>query len=274
MAQTPDEWAQVWRRVITTTPTKAVGYAAASFANWERGDHVRPGNELLARICGCSTKSVERAFAFIRDHELMWRYHMSRCQGESDEYRLTIPEDINKLPLLTPDWDRPPDSQSAPDSQSGADTESGAGADPVQEPVHNQLPEDAPPPDSQSGPDSQSRPPDSQSVTYPTQGRPTSTRNLSQDLYNHANTSPATAGVEGGGDPAGAENSFTAPPKCGTCGGSAQPAELDRNGGNCRRCAPALADGLDAGLVAVVSKLNAITTPDPWPPPEPEDAAC
>lgn len=113
LAQTPDEWVQVWRRVITTTPTKAVGYAAAQFADWTTGAEVRPGNELLARICGCSTKSAERAFAFIRDSGLMWRYHKAVRQGDADVYRLTIPEDIlGRVPMLTPDWQYPPDSQS------------------------------------------------------------------------------------------------------------------------------------------------------------------
>ena len=123
LAQTPDEWVQVWRRVITTTPTKAVGYAAAQFADWADGTRVHPGNPLLARICGCSTKSVERAFAFMRDNRLMYRYHKGVCQGDADEYRLTVPADITKIRLLTPDWECPPDCES------GADTESAAGTD-------------------------------------------------------------------------------------------------------------------------------------------------
>jgi hypothetical protein len=275
IAQNPDQWVQVWRRVITTTPTKAVCYAAASFADWETGAKVRPGNPMLARIYGCSTKSVERAFAFLRDNHLMWRYHHGRREGDADEYRLTIPEDVTNLPLLTPEFDDPSDSQSGADSQSAPDTESVTGADLMPGPVDNQAPVAAAATDSQSGADPESLATDTQSGALPTQGLPISTGDLPTDLYNLANTSPATAGVEGGGDPAEGGTGFAQLPKCNTCGGSAQSDELKRNDGNCNWCAPPLAAVLNPELVGLVTNL---VPPgrrnDAWPQSEPEDAAC
>ncbi len=123
---TPNEWLPIWDRVITSTPTKAVGYAAATrFAGWGDGAEIRPGNVILAKICGCSTKSVERAFIWMRDKGLVWRYHKGACQGDADVYRLTMPEDaFSRIPLLTLKWDYPPDTGSGADTQSGADAES------------------------------------------------------------------------------------------------------------------------------------------------------
>jgi hypothetical protein len=151
---TPNEWLPVWDRVITTTPTKAVGYACATrFAGWQDGAEIRPGNLILASICCCSTKSVERAFAALRGWGLMWRYHKGCREGDADIYRLTIPDNaLSVIPLLQPDW-------SAPDTESGADSLSGA--------------------DCVSGADSESFGPDSESGALPTQSPRTSVRDLS-----------------------------------------------------------------------------------------------
>jgi hypothetical protein len=221
--QTQDEWLQVWWRVITTTPTKAVGYAAAQFADWKDGTEVRPGNELLARICGCSTKSVERAFAFMRDCDLMWRYHKAVRLRDADVYRLTVPEDISRVPMLTPDWKYPPDSQSA----------AGKGL----------------PPDSQSAPDSRSAACPTQSlVLHPTVSRATSVKgDLPTDPYKHANTSPAAVDVEGDGpcdrnepDRIDAPAARPAPrvARCKKCHRYEQRTQLDDEG-YCEFCNPA-----------------------------------
>jgi hypothetical protein len=275
VAQNPDEWMQVWRRVITTTPTKAVGYAAAQFADWKTGAEVRPGNEILARICGCSTKSVRRAFTFMRDNGLMFRYHKGVAEGDTDWYRLTVPEDITMLQLLVPDtWAYPPDCESAPDSQSTADCESPVSpATPVDNPRDSPLPTLDP----ESAVDPVSATGDCESTALGTVSPPTSTRNLYKDLSILANTSPDTAGVEGEEGPARGETRFNPPPKCKTCGGSAQPVELQRNDGTCNWCAPPLGVGLeDPEVVGLVTNhsVRINRSDDAWPPHEPRDAAC
>jgi len=264
IAQNPDEWMQVWRRVITTTPTKSVGYAAAQFADWKTGAEVRPGNEILARICGCSTKSVRRAFTFMRDNGLMFRYHKGVAEGDTDWYRLTVPEDITKLQLLVPDtWAYPPDCESAPDSQSTADCESPVSpATLVDNPGDSRLPT----PDPESAVDPVSATGDCESTALGTVSPPTSTGDLSKDLYNLANTSPTAVDVEGAGSRYG-EPRFSVPPRCKSCGGYAQTAELELGGGSCFWCSP--------GPIAAEAVIaSSIVADEAWPPHEPQDAAC
>ncbi len=215
--QKPNEWLPVWTRVITTTPTKAVGYAAAQFADWDDGTEVRPSDELLARICGCSTKSVERAFAFMRDHGLVWRYHKAVRKHDAAVYRLTVPEDITRVPMLTPDWKYPPDSESGAGRWSPPDSESGAY-------------------------------PTESLVLHPTVSLATSVMgDLPTDLYKHANTGLDLAGVEG--DRPGAGNQpdrIDAPAprparrvgQCAKCRRYEQSTQLD-SGGYCGFCNPA-----------------------------------
>ena len=104
----PNEWLPVWDRVITTTPTKAVGYAVARFAGWTDGANIRPGNAILARMCGCSDKTVRVALAQMREWGLLLRYHKGTHQGDADVYRLTLPDDaLAAVPLLDPEWEWP-----------------------------------------------------------------------------------------------------------------------------------------------------------------------
>lgn len=113
-AVSPNEWLPVWDRVIASTPTKAVGYAVARFAGWKDGASIRPGNPILARICGCSDKSVRVALGQMRDWGLLWRYHKGMRQGDADTYRLTFPDDaLTRIPLLEPDWELPAPPTSA-----------------------------------------------------------------------------------------------------------------------------------------------------------------
>jgi hypothetical protein len=173
---TPNEWLPVWDRVITSTPVKAVGYAAATrFAGWTDGAEIRPGNVILARICGCSTRTVERALATIRDDfGLMHRYHKGCREGDADIYRLTLPDNaLERIPMLNPDWSLP---ASAPDTQSGADSLSGG--------------------DTQSAPDFHADLPDTVSGAHPTESRRTSTETSTRPPYD-ANTGFVTADVEG-----------------------------------------------------------------------------
>ena len=112
-AVVPGEWIQVWRRVRVPATVNLVGFALASFADWNDGTRVRPGNVILAAICSEShPKTVERAIGVIRGYDLIWRYvegSRKGVKGAHDEYRLTIPADILvRVPMLTPDFQVPP----------------------------------------------------------------------------------------------------------------------------------------------------------------------
>jgi hypothetical protein len=113
-AATPGEWTQVWRRVRgVTAMVKLTGFALASFADWDDGTRIRPGNVILANVCAESnSKTIERAIVTIRGMDLIWRYSEGSrkgVKGAHDEYRLTIPDDILvRIPLLNPDLSKPP----------------------------------------------------------------------------------------------------------------------------------------------------------------------
>lgn len=109
IAVDPREWTRVWLRVIASSSVKCVGMACAAFADYETGAEVRPGIPLLMKVCGgMGNKTVGDALKLIRDWDLMWRYlegSRNGRSGNSDVYRLTIPEDIfGRVPMLDPDW--------------------------------------------------------------------------------------------------------------------------------------------------------------------------
>lgn len=112
-AVTQGEWIQVWRRARVPWTVKGVGIILASFADWNDGTRIRPGNAVLANVCSeMHPKTIERAIAVIRGYDLIWRYVEGSRQGKEgvhDEYRLTIPDDILvRIPLLNPDYSVPP----------------------------------------------------------------------------------------------------------------------------------------------------------------------
>lgn len=112
------EWTQVWRRVLADPSVKNVGFAMASFADWETGAHIYPGTELLMLVTGIKgDHTVRNALRQIRDWGLAWRYlegskapFVMTKKGvkkrPSDEYRLTFPDDPSGIPMLSPDLDQ------------------------------------------------------------------------------------------------------------------------------------------------------------------------
>lgn len=104
----PREWMQVWARVIAQPSVKCVGAFCAHFADYETGAEIRPGTELLAKVCGMTGRTVISSLAQIREWDLLWRYSEGRKQGRrgmADVYRLTIPHDIfGRVPLLDPEY--------------------------------------------------------------------------------------------------------------------------------------------------------------------------
>lgn len=107
----PSVWLPAWRRVIAPPSVKLIGFACASWADWEDGAEIHPGNAVLGMACGGMHKgTVIPALAQIRDWGLMWRYSEGSKKGRaalSDVYRLTFPADASAIPMRPPDWDRP-----------------------------------------------------------------------------------------------------------------------------------------------------------------------
>jgi hypothetical protein len=108
----PREWVTVWRRAIADPSVKLTGFAVASFADYRTGARIHPGVPLLMKVTGLrSDKSVRDALKLMRDDwGLIWRYAEGSKRGrakESDEYRLTFPDDITVIPLMDPDWEMP-----------------------------------------------------------------------------------------------------------------------------------------------------------------------
>jgi hypothetical protein len=122
----PNDWIQIWRRVRVqpkaevaafdgeskvkvTTAVKMVGLAGCTFAQYEDGTRVRPGNEVLAAITGLNARTVGEAVRTIRQLGFWWQYIDGSGQGRrgiASEYRLTIPADLfDRIPLLTPELD-------------------------------------------------------------------------------------------------------------------------------------------------------------------------
>lgn len=107
----PREWMRVWARVTAEPSIKNTGAWLAHFADYQTGAEIRPGNALLMKVTGIKgNKTVISALAQIRDWGLIWRYaegSKNGRQGKSDVYRLTFPDDVTGIPLLSPDWEEP-----------------------------------------------------------------------------------------------------------------------------------------------------------------------
>lgn len=113
------QWLNVWWRVLADGPVKNVGSMLAARADYATGAHSHPGTELLMQMTGIkSDKTIREALKVIREMGFAWRYvegskapfYIAR-NGErkrlADEYRLTWPDDISGIPMLSPDGERP-----------------------------------------------------------------------------------------------------------------------------------------------------------------------
>ena len=110
----PREWMLVWRRVLADAPVKNVGSMLAARADYRTGANSHPGIELLMLMTGIkSDKTVREALKVIREWGFAWRYlegskapYVETRKGRkrpADEYRLTWPDDISGIPMLSPD---------------------------------------------------------------------------------------------------------------------------------------------------------------------------
>jgi hypothetical protein len=122
----PNDWLQIWRRVrvqpkveirtwtgdgkkIKITPAiKAAGFAGCTFAEYDDGARIFPGNAILGLITGLDERTAGRAVGAICRLGFWWRYVDGSAQGRrriASEYRLTVPDDfLARVPLLTTEF--------------------------------------------------------------------------------------------------------------------------------------------------------------------------
>jgi hypothetical protein len=105
----PRLWTRVWARVLADRPVKEVGFSLLTWAGYADGANIRPGYPLLMRVTGIGSKTtVSTALGQIRDFGFIWKYREGNARRkESDEYRLTFPDDISAIPMMCPEWHLP-----------------------------------------------------------------------------------------------------------------------------------------------------------------------
>lgn len=100
MAHPPDsrsatvrDWTDVVRRSRLGRTTKAVALALATYADAD-GTRVFPGIARLAFDCELGYNVIQECMAKLRGFQLIELVRAGARRGDSDEYRLTIPEDL------------------------------------------------------------------------------------------------------------------------------------------------------------------------------------
>lgn len=116
------EWERVVRRVRMTSATKLVALTAATYGG-TGGQRIWPGVERLVAVTGLGRRTVMRALAELRDLGLVERVMVaSRTGGKADEYRLTIPGDLEaRVGMLTAAEQVPPETPGPPVDNPAAD---------------------------------------------------------------------------------------------------------------------------------------------------------
>lgn len=97
------EWERWIRRYQLAAELKLLAFTMATYAS-VKGADVRPGDDRLARVLGCSDRTVRRNRQRLVDLGLLERTTRAPRRGMADEYVLTIPADLlDTADLLDPD---------------------------------------------------------------------------------------------------------------------------------------------------------------------------
>ncbi len=95
-------WERWIRRLVLPSGVKYTALMAITYGDLD-GSRVHPGVELLARVMNVGTASVKRHLRVLRELGLIERVKQgNRHNGDSDEYRITLPENLFELPMLDP----------------------------------------------------------------------------------------------------------------------------------------------------------------------------
>lgn len=106
VAQPPDifgatvrEWTDVVRRTRLGRTTKAVALTLATYADAD-GTRVFPGVARLSFDCELGYNVVQQCLSRLREFLLIELVRQGNSRGASDEYRLTIPGDLDERVIL------------------------------------------------------------------------------------------------------------------------------------------------------------------------------
>lgn len=94
------DWHAVIRRSDLTTLTKGFAFILSSYSSPD-GSDIFPGNDRLAHVTSMADSTVRKHLKILRDAGLITRVTAAnRSRGLADEYRLTIPSEVEKLRKL------------------------------------------------------------------------------------------------------------------------------------------------------------------------------
>ncbi len=111
------EWIITFRRLKLEAPVKCVGYALASYADWNTGNDAFPGVHELARATGYrSNHTIVDGLKVLRDMKLIERRLRGSREGRrgnADMYYLTLTNTLRELAGVDPCQCKPKTKPSA-----------------------------------------------------------------------------------------------------------------------------------------------------------------
>lgn len=105
----PDEFAPLVRRAHLHPTTKLVALHMMTYASFKDGKQIYPGEETIAEELGRTTRCVREHLKILRDLRILTRVrHNSGRRAIHDEYWLSWPLDVEKIPMKWPTGDSEP----------------------------------------------------------------------------------------------------------------------------------------------------------------------
>ncbi len=101
----PDEFARLIRHAHLHPTTKLVALHVMTYADFNKGDEVFPGEQLIADELGRTIRCVREHLKILRDKGILTRAkRTNRRRAVYDEYYLSWPLDPGRVPMrLDPD---------------------------------------------------------------------------------------------------------------------------------------------------------------------------
>jgi hypothetical protein len=104
----PREFSRLIRRAHLHPTTKLVALHVMTYANFDDGKEIFPGEELIAEELGRTQRCIREHLKILRDLQILVRVrHNSGQRGVYDEYWLSWPLDIEKVSFRPPRGDNP-----------------------------------------------------------------------------------------------------------------------------------------------------------------------
>jgi hypothetical protein len=104
----PKEFARLIRRAHLHRTTKLIALHMMTYANYDDGKQIFPGEQTIAEELGPKPRCVREHLKILRDLRILTRVrHNSGQYGVYDEYWLSWPLDPEKVPMRGPKGDNP-----------------------------------------------------------------------------------------------------------------------------------------------------------------------